>query len=120
MAPVRILLVVASLVAAGCGGSGAPSGPPGPNEVVMTEYDFTPAKPAVKRGARLTVRNDGQLAHNMTVERRGSREKLIGTSTFLGGSSEKLAVELAPGRYTMVCTVPGHEERGMVGTLEVR
>ena len=120
MATLRILLVAALLVAAGCGGSDAPSREPGPNEVVMTEYAFTPGKGAVRRGVELTVRNDGQLAHNLTVERSGSGDKLIGTSTFLGGGSEKLSVDLPPGRYAMVCTVPGHEERGMVGTLEVR
>jgi uncharacterized cupredoxin-like copper-binding protein len=31
-----------------------------------------------------------------------------------------LALDLPPGRYAMVCTVPGHRELGMTGTLEVR
>ena len=45
---------------------------------------------------------------------------LAGTDSFLKGDSEHLRVDLPPGRYVMVCTVPGHRELGMVGTLAVR
>ncbi len=113
-----LALLLVPLVA-GCGGSDEPSGPPRPNEIVMTEYEFTPRNASANRGTELTVRNDGQIAHNLTVERSGSSEKLIGTDSFLGGRHKELRVDLAPGRYTMVCTVPGHEQLGMVGTLEV-
>jgi len=86
----------------------------------MTDYAFTPGSARVQRGAELTVRNDGQVAHNLTVERPGSSSELTGTDTFLGGRSEKLRIDLTPGRYRMVCTVPGHEQRGMTGTLTVK
>ena len=115
------LLLPALAFAWGCGGSDGPKQPPGPDEVVMTEYEFTPRTVTVKRGTELNVRNDGQIAHNLTVERStpGS-EKLIGTDSFLGGRSAKLRVDLPPGRYKLVCTVPGHEQLGMVGSLAVR
>jgi plastocyanin len=119
LGPLLVLLALAT--AAGCGGSGEPSRPPGPNEVVMTEYEFTPRDATVKRGTQLTVRNDGQIAHNLTIERSGSSgEKLAGTDSFLGGRSKTLKVDLSPGRYAIVCTVPGHEQLGMTGTLRVR
>ena len=86
----------------------------------MTDYRFDPRGVRARSGAELTVRNDGQVAHNLTVERRGSGEKLIGTDTFISGESRKLRVDLSPGRYAIVCTVPGHEQRGMIGTLAVR
>jgi plastocyanin len=87
----------------------------------MTEYEFKPRDATVKRGTELTVRNDGQIAHNLTVERSDSPgDKLIGTDSFLGGRSKTLKVDLAPGRYKVVCTVPGHEQLGMVGTLRIR
>jgi plastocyanin len=87
----------------------------------MTDYRFHPANATVRRGVELTVRNEGQVAHNLTVERGGgAHEKLIGTDTFLTGESRDLRVDLSPGRYAIVCTVPGHEQRGMVGTLTAR
>jgi uncharacterized cupredoxin-like copper-binding protein len=47
------------------------------------------------------------------------RRRLIGTDAFLGGDSGKLKVGLPPGRYRMVCTIPGHEQRGMVAVLTI-
>jgi plastocyanin len=114
------LFLLAALAIPACGGTDQPSGPPGPNEVVMTEYEFTPRNATVKSGAALTVRNDGEIAHNLTIEpSRSSGEKLIGTDSFLGGRSEKLKVDIPAGRYAMVCTVPGHLQLGMAGTLRV-
>jgi plastocyanin len=118
--PIALLLGVLAF-AWGCGGSNGPKRPPGPNEVVLTEYELTPRIVTVKRGTELKVRNDGQIAHNLTVERRTSGSgKLIGTDSFLGGRSARLRIDLPPGRYKMLCTVPGHEQLGMVGTLAVR
>jgi plastocyanin len=117
--PPFFLLVALSI--AGCGSADEPSPPPGRNEVVMTEYEFTPRNLTVRSGVALTVRNEGEIAHNLTVEpSRTSGEKLIGTDSFLGGRSEKLKVDIPPGRYAMVCTVPGHLQLGMTGTLMVK
>ena len=87
----------------------------------MTEYRFDPRHVTARSGVELTVRNDGQLAHNLTVERDyGAHQKLIATDTFLAGESRTLRVDLSPGRYAMVCTVPGHEQLGMVGSIKVK
>jgi uncharacterized cupredoxin-like copper-binding protein len=117
----HLLLAVAPLaLASGCGSEIA-SGPPGPNEVVLRDYRFDPGEATVKRGTRLTVRNNGQTAHDLTLERATSPHRtLIGTEALLSGDSAKLEVGLPPGRYRMVCTIPGHEQRGMVGTFRVR
>ena len=112
------LLVLIALGAGACGGSDEPARPPGPNEIVMTEYEFDPENADVRRGTELTVRNEGEIAHNLKVQRDG--EELTGTDSFLGGKSEKLTLDVAPGRYAMVCTVPGHEQLGMKGTITVR
>jgi len=116
-----LLGVLVAAAATGCGGAGEPSTPPGPGEIAMTEYRFTPRELTVKRGTELTVRNVGQIAHNLTVERTGEEgDRLLGTDSFLGGRSQTLTVDIPPGRYEMVCTVPGHARLGMTGTLRVR
>jgi plastocyanin len=108
----------------GCGGEDSAPVARGPNTVVMSDYEFHPRDVHVRRGQTLTVVNEGGIAHNLAIERgpnpRHETDKLAGTSSFLKGDSEKLTVNLAPGRYAMVCTVPGHRELGMVGTFTVR
>jgi plastocyanin len=120
--PVLLACAVAVL-SAGCGDDSKPV-VRGPNTVVMTDYEFHPSDLRVRRGQTLTVVNDGGIAHNLTIEKgpnpRDETDKLGGTSSFLKGDSEELRVDLAPGRYAMVCTVPGHRELGMTGTFTVK
>jgi plastocyanin len=128
-----VVLVVA--VGAGCGGDDEGNGgePATTTEqagggeattVDMDEYSFSPEDVNVERGATITVENKGGIAHNLTVEQgpdpKKKTKRLAGTSAFLGGKSEKLEVDLRPGKYAMVCTVPGHRELGMVGTFTVK
>ena len=111
-------LALAAALAA-CGTDRRPA-PPGPNEVLMTEYRFIPRDLTLKPGTELSVRNDGQLAHDLTLEQPASGRRLLGTQVFISGSGGKLRIALPRGRYKMVCTVPGHAQRGMVGVLRVR
>jgi uncharacterized cupredoxin-like copper-binding protein len=127
MKPIASLLVAALLLlpTAGCGDDDSgdtPSTGSGPT-VEMTEYEFEPKQLTVRRGAEITVSNVGQIAHNLKIEqgpnpRRQSKE-LAGTSSFLPGRSERLKVDLRRGRYVMACTVPGHRELGMVGSIRI-
>jgi plastocyanin len=118
MKPLPLLLLTAAISAGACGGSDEPPRPPGPDEVVMIEYEFDPSDVTVKRGTTLTVRNEGEIAHNLEV--RQGDEEVAGTDSFLGGKSEKLDIDIPPGRYTMICSVPGHEQLGMKGAITVR
>ena len=122
-------LVAASLLlptAVGCGGNGTTGGSTtaGGATVKMTEYEFRPSRLTVRRGTEITVVNDGQIAHNLTIEQgrnpRKQSKELAGTSSFLPGRSKHLKVDLEPGRYVMACTVPGHRELGMVGFITVK
>jgi plastocyanin len=111
-------VLVACLAAAlgGCGDDTAPV-PRAAGTAVMTDYEFHPRHVRAARGATLTVRNDGGIAHNLTLERGPVR--VASTGSFLKGDREVLRVDLAPGRYTMICTVPGHRRLGMTGTFTV-
>jgi plastocyanin len=61
--------------------------------------------------------NPSAIPHNVTIEKDG--EEIAGTKTFAEGE-ESVSAELAPGTYTFLCTVPGHAEAGMEGTLTVK
>jgi plastocyanin len=124
----RLTAALASItpaLIAGCGDDDRSAPAAGrPNTVVMSDYEYSPRDLRVRRGRTVTVVNEGGIAHNLTIERgpdpRDETDRLAGTDSFLKGDSERLRVDLAPGRYVMVCTVPGHRELGMVGTLTVR
>ncbi len=62
--------------------------------------------------------NQSSVPHNVTIE--DSSGKVIGeTETFAEGSNSAV-VDLKPGTYTFFCSVPGHREAGMEGTLTVK
>jgi plastocyanin len=111
-----VLVACLGLLAGGCGGDDSRDVAPG--TVVMTDFAFHPRDVEASRGEALTVLNDGGTAHNLTVERGSVR--VAGTSSFLAGDRERLRIDMAPGRYRILCTVPGHERLGMTGTLTVR
>jgi plastocyanin len=62
--------------------------------------------------------NSSSLAHNVTIESSGG-EQVGATPTFAGGS-KTLSVSLKPGTYKFFCSVPGHRQAGMEGTLTVK
>ena len=64
----------------------------------------------------ITMANMSPLEHNVTV---AEGSKVLGaTPTFKGGSM-KLTLKLKPGKYVFYCSVPGHRQAGMEGTLNV-
>lgn len=61
--------------------------------------------------------NPSSLSHNVSIEGDGVHEE--GKTVGEGGTSIVRA-KLRPGRYTFYCSVPGHRQGGMQGTLTVR
>ena len=122
----RFALTLASfaMLGAGCGGDDRPGGTvtapaSGAVRVVAKEYSFDPST-IVLRGPgtlRLTLVNDGSLAHNLKVLKDG--EVLGGTESFPPGRTESARVLVGRGTYEFVCTVGDHAELGMKGTLKV-
>jgi len=64
----------------------------------------------------ITMANMSPVEHNVTI---AEGSKVLGaTPTFVGGS-KTLTLKLKPGKYTFYCSVPGHRQAGMEGTLNV-
>jgi plastocyanin len=61
--------------------------------------------------------NKAPEGHNFTVES-PSGAKVAATPTF-NGATKTVTATLKPGKYTFLCTVPGHAMGGMKGTLTV-
>jgi plastocyanin len=62
--------------------------------------------------------NNSQLTHNVTIAS-SSGAVLGATPTFQGGT-KTLALNLNLGTYVFYCSVPGHRDAGMKGSLTVR
>ena len=61
--------------------------------------------------------NPSALEHNVAIEQEG---KQLATSATIAKGKASVTADLAPGTYTFLCTVPGHAEAGMEGTLTVK
>jgi plastocyanin len=67
---------------------------------------------------RITMNNPAPVQHNVSLEGPGGVKK-DGPTVNKGGSSQVTA-NLKPGSYTYFCSVPGHRQAGMQGTLTVK
>lgn len=142
-----LALLAGALVLGGCGGSKSTSSsastPAAPAESTATTESTTTASPAPSSAAlSLEANPEGQLkyntssltakagqvaidfknmspiGHNVTVESAGGGT-VGATETFQGGS-KTLTLNLKPGTYKFYCSVPGHRQGGMEGTLVVK
>jgi uncharacterized cupredoxin-like copper-binding protein len=82
--------------------------------VAGKEYKFTLSKKTVRHGTvTFKFKNTGKLAHDFKIA--GKRTKIIQP----GKSAAPLRVKLKKGKYKYICTIPGHADQGMKGTLRV-
>jgi plastocyanin len=66
----------------------------------------------------LNFTNPQPLTHDVAIE--DSSGKTIGKTELVAEGSDSASVNLKPSEYTYYCTVPGHREAGMEGTLTVK
>ena len=66
----------------------------------------------------LNFTNPQPLSHDVAIEDSGG--ETVGKTEVIAEGSDSAAVELKSGEYTFYCTVPGHREAGMEGTLTVK
>lgn len=123
----KVALVGAALVLAACGGDGAPAGGAADNTTTVpseattvnlgaTEFSFEPATITLDAGATVEVvlENVGVVEHDFTLD---EGDVLIHANA--AETSRGTFTAPAAGTYTFFCSVPGHREAGMEGTLIV-
>jgi plastocyanin len=62
--------------------------------------------------------NMAPLQHNVTVASSGG--STLGATPTFSGATKSVTLELKTGTYTFFCSVPGHRQGGMQGTLTVK
>jgi plastocyanin len=79
---------------------------------------FTTDEATAKAG-KVTVNftNPSPVPHDVRIEDSGGED--IGGTEVITESNESAPVELKSGEYTFYCSVPGHRQGGMEGTLTV-
>ena len=101
------LLVIAALAVA------APIALAASVGVTGKEFKFALTTKTVRHGkVTFKLTNKGRLKHDFKIA--GKKTALISP-----GKSGSLTVTLKRGKYTYICTVPGHAAAGMKGTLKV-
>jgi plastocyanin len=107
--------------AAGSGGKSTASG----GSTVEIEADpngqlaYVPTEATAKAG-KVTVdfKNPQGLTHDVAIEDEAG--ETVGQTELIAESQTSTTVNLKPGTYHYFCTVPGHREAGMEGTLVVK
>lgn len=75
---------------------------------------------ATAKAGKVTVdfTNDSPVPHDVAIEDEGG--ETVGQTELISEGEDSTEVELKPGTYKFYCTVPGHREAGMEGTLTVK
>lgn len=83
------------------------------------ELAYTTTSATAKAGAvTVDFKNPQPLPHDVKIE--GPSGEEVGGTEEISESSTSATVNLKPGTYTFYCSVPGHREAGMKGTLVVK
>ena len=86
-------------------------------QVVAKEFSFSLSRQHVRTGsAVIELANFGQDPHDLRLERAGARH-IAGIGVVAPGTRKELSLKLAPGRYSLWCSVADHRQRGMRATL---
>lgn len=120
-----ILLAVSVALPAGQRARGrsvlaAPAPSPRPVLMKAREFVFDPKEVTVRAGeVTFEVKNEGSIEHNFLIED-VNRRTLAQIPIIEPGKTEDVKVTIRPGTYPIVCSLPGHKEAGMTGTLRVQ
>ncbi|MFA7297350.1 MAG: multicopper oxidase domain-containing protein [Dehalococcoidia bacterium] len=109
-------LLVATLALGGRSMTGGGEASPAAAKTVAVELGdlfIKPGQISVEKGANVTlkVKNTGGTEHNLAIEGGAM------TKNLKSGESADLTFKADKDTYTLVCTIPGHKEGGMVAKL---
>jgi plastocyanin len=65
----------------------------------------------------IDFKNPQSLTHDVVIEDQSGED--VGATELIGEGETSETINLKPGKYTFYCSVPGHREAGMEGTLTV-
>ncbi len=102
------------------GAAPAAKGPGGTVKLAASPTDLAfDTKTLSSKPGKVTIdfKNPAALEHNVAIEENG---KIVAESETITEGDTSVSAELAPGTYTFLCTIPGHAEAGMEGTLTVK
>jgi manganese oxidase len=124
VAAVLSLMLVAAACSGGDGGGDGAEGTTGGGsgaaiDVTLTDFAITPDQIQAPAGQEITftVSNEGQTPHTFGVVTPDGQKET--PEIAVGGTGTLAVPALDPGDYKILCTIPGHEDLGMVGTLTV-
>lgn len=105
----------ATSTAAGAAGSTVKISADPSGQLAFQQKAVTASKPGP---VTIDFTNESPIGHDVHVADSSGKD-LGGTNVITGGSASA-TVDLRPGKYTFFCSVPGHEQAGMKGTLTVK
>jgi len=83
------------------------------------ELAYTTTEASAKAGkVTIDFNNPQGLTHDVAIE--DEKGETVGQTDLIASEETSTTVNLKPGTYTYYCTVPGHREAGMEGTLTVK
>ena len=84
------------------------------------EYYLVLSRPSVKAGSvTIELNNQGEDPHNLNLRPEGSSEEPQQIAETDSLQHTTATFDLAPGKYRLWCSLPGHEEKGMTTSLVV-
>ena len=98
----------------GGGGSTVDISTPSGSDLAFNQKDVS----AKAGSVTIDFDNVQPLQHDVKVEDSSGQE--LGGTDLVSSATATATVDLQPGSYTFFCSVPGHREAGMEGTLTVK